>query len=58
MSSSKDSFCKMVLLIAVVILIHAAYSVTEWRSLSRTSKTFSAGRESNIGSDSEGDDSK
>ena len=48
----------MVLFIAIVILIHAAYSVTEWRSLSRTSSTFSSGRESNIRIDAETDDSR
>jgi len=47
----------MVLFIAIAILIHAAYSVTEWRSLSRTSSTFSSGRESNIRIDAETDDS-
>ena len=48
----------MVLFIAIAVLIHAAYSVTEWRSLSRTSSTFSSGRESNIGVDSENEDSR
>merc|ERR1719337_249030 len=57
MSSSKDSFCKMVLLFASVILIHAAYSVTEWRSLTRTSSTSGAG-DAKSGADAENKDQR
>jgi len=34
-SSSKETFCRIVLSVAMVILLHAAYSVAEWRSLTR-----------------------
>ena len=38
-NGSKDTFCKMLLTFALLILLHAAYSVAEWRSLTRTSST-------------------
>ena len=47
----------MVLLFASVILIHAAYSVTEWRSLTRTSSTSGAG-DAKSGADAENKDQR
>ena len=52
--SSDDTFWKALLALAMGVLIHAAYSVAEWRALSRTSSTISAasdGQETALGTD-------
>ena len=43
-SSSREAIFKIVLGLAAVVLLHAAYSVAEWRSLTR--KTTSVETES------------
>ena len=55
-STSRDAFCKMLLTFALLILLHAAYSVAEWRALTRTSSTSSAARESKPGLESGNED--
>ena len=40
--SNKDTFWKALLGLAMGVLLHAAYSVAEWRALSRTSSSISA----------------